>query len=97
MNTIRLMTEKLKGTPAPQLSSDMPGPLAHSQQSEEARRRTLEMELSNYLAEPLLQASTDATMGDLLLYWRVRMAIPFITVLELTAQSDARVPIPTPV
>jgi len=90
MNTIRFMMEKLKGTTTPQLSSsDLPGPSAHSQQSAEARRRILEMELSNYLAEPALQASTDATMGDILLYWKVRTTILCISFLQLMAKSDA--------
>lgn len=72
--TIRTMRAKLKG--ASNTSGNENG--EQTEQSEEDRRRmaeaarrAIEMELSDYTAEPLLEASTDASFQTILSYWKV--------------------------
>jgi hAT family C-terminal dimerisation region len=71
--TIRTMRAKLKG--ASNTGNENGERTEESEEDRrrvaEAARRAIEMELSDYTAEPLLEASTDASFQTILSYWKV--------------------------
>lgn len=78
VNALRAMRAKLAtpsriGTPEPE-GSPAPAALSLEEQkkvAEEAAKKAAEMELSDYLSEPLLDTGTDASFIGILSYWKV--------------------------